>query len=161
MDFQISKVISPETVDLNATEFKDKDELFIHMVSLFKKAGKINSKKLFLQSLYERENIGSTYMGNNIAIPHGKSETVNSPGITFCRSKDGILYESNGEKGIAKLIFMLAIPKSTASEDYIRILSTLARLLMYKEFNESLYCANDYNDVIKAIKATEKILIND
>lgn len=161
INFQISNVIIPETVDLNIENIKCKDELFQYMASLFKKAGKIKSEKKYLESLYEREGIGPTYMGNNIAIPHGKSDTVISPAIAFCRSNDGILYKSHDEVGTAKLIFMLAIPKSTAPNDYIKVLSTLARLMMYEEFMDALYKVENYDDVINAIKTTEVMLLTE
>lgn len=161
VDFQISNVILPETVDLNIDNFKCKDELFQYMASLFKKAGKIKSEEKYLESLYEREGIGSTYMGNNIAIPHGKSDTVVSPTIAFCRSTKGITYGSHDEIGTAKIIFMLAIPKSTAPDDYIKVLSTLARLMIHEEFMSALYKAEDYDDVINAVKTTEVLLIDE
>lgn len=155
MNYQISEVILPETVDLETVKFQSKDDLFRHMVSLFRQAGKIESEEKFVQSLYEREDMGSTYMGNHIAIPHGKSSTVVSPGIAFCRCEEGVRYESGDESGIAKLIFMLAIPESTAADEYIRVLSTLARLLMYEDFIEALYRSKGYKDVIDAVKSAE------
>ena len=155
MDILISDVILPETVDLDYGSFKDKDELFRHMVSLLYKAGKINSEAKFLESLYEREAIGSTYMGNGIAIPHGKSDAVTSSGIAFCRCTEGGLYESDNESGIVKLIFMFAVPEESGDGNYLKLLSTLARLLMHESFIESLYQAKDYTDVVEAIKAAE------
>ncbi len=157
-DFHISEVLLPNIVDLNDGSFNDKDDLFHHMVSLLFKAGKVKSEEEFLKSLYEREDMGSTYMGNYIAIPHGKSETVTSPTIAFCRCSNGVLYESNGEVGTAKIIFMLAIPKSVSSNDYIRILSTLSRLLIYDEFVEKIYKSQNYEDLISAIKTAESML---
>jgi fructose-specific phosphotransferase system IIA component len=158
MSFLISDVILPETVDLDYGSFKSKDDLFRSMVSLLYKAGKITSEEKFLESLYEREAIGSTYMGNGIAIPHGKSEAVVGSGIAFCRCAEGGLYESYNENGIVNLIFMFAIPQQTSGDNYIKLLSTLARLLMHEDFIQKLYEAKDYKEVIKAIRATESVL---
>lgn len=161
LDFQISEVILPETVDLNIENVHDKDELFRYAASLFKKAGKVDSEEEYIDSLYEREEMGSTYMGNNMAIPHGKSNAVNSPCIAFCRSNNGINYKSNNEAGNVKLMFILAIPKKTAPDDYIKVLSTLARLLMHEEFVDALYNAEKYDDVISAVKETKGKLLNE
>jgi PTS system fructose-specific IIA component len=158
MSFLISDVILPETVDLDYGGFKNKDDLFRHMVSLLYRSGKINSEEKFLESLYEREAIGSTYMGNCIAIPHGKSEAVVSSGIAFCRCAEGGMYESCNEAGMVNLIFMFAIPRQTSGENYIKLLSTLARLLMHDEFIAKLYEAKDYLEVVEAIKVTESVL---
>lgn len=57
MDILISDVILPATVDLDYGSFKDKDELFRHMVSLLYKAGKIDSEAKFLEALYERKHL--------------------------------------------------------------------------------------------------------
>ena len=158
MSFLISDVILPETVDLDYGSFKSKNDLFRHMVSLLYKAGKINSEEKFLESLYERESIGSTYMGNCIAIPHGKSEAVVSSGIAFCRCAEGGLYESCNETGVVNLIFMFAIPPQTSGENYLKLLSTLARLLMHEDFIQKIYGAKDYMEVIKAIQTAESVL---
>lgn len=157
-DFLISEVILPETVDLNHGSFQSKDDLFRHMVSLLHQSGKINSEEKFLKALYEREAMGPTYMGNFIAIPHGKSETVVSSGIAFCRCTEGGWYESCHEAGTVKLVFMFAIPQETSGENYLKLLSTLARLLMHEDFIEKLYEAKDYGEVVKAIQATESVL---
>lgn len=158
MNGEISSVVLKETVDLKTKQFDNKDQLFGHMISLLYQAGKIKSKSEFLKSLNEREEMGSTYMGNYIAIPHGKSSTVKSPCIAFCRCNEGILYESNNETGIVKLIFMLAIPADTASSEYIRVLSTLARLLTYEDFMKALYESINYESIIDAIKTAESKL---
>jgi PTS system fructose-specific IIA component len=158
MNFLISNVILPETVDLDYGSFTSKDDLFRHMSSLLYQSGKINSEEKFLKSLYEREAIGSTYMGNSIAIPHGKSEAVVSSGIAFCRCAKGGLYESYNESGIVNLVFMFAIPQQTSSENYLKLLSTLARLLMHEEFIEKLHRAVDYTEIIKAIQEAESML---
>jgi PTS system fructose-specific IIA component len=158
MSLTISEVILHETVDLHYGSFKKKDDLFRHMVSLLYRSGKINSEEKFLESLYEREAIGSTYMGNCIAIPHGKSEAVVSTAIAFCRCAEGGLYESCNETGTVNLVFMFALPEQTTSENYIKLLSTLARLLMHEEFIGKLYEAREYSEVVEAIQATEVVL---
>ena len=50
---------------------------------------------------------------------------------------------------------MFAVPAETGDGSYLKLLSTLARLLMHESFIESLYEAKDYTDVVEAIKAAE------
>lgn len=158
MAYKISEVILPDTVELDHENFQSKEDLFTHMVSLLYRAKRITSEDSFMESLYEREDLGPTYMGNFIAIPHGKSEAVKESTIAFCRCSQGLLYNSHGEEGIVKIIFMLAIPKETSAEKYIKVLSTLSRLLTYEDFITKLEKAENYEDVIKAVKSTEKLL---
>ena len=52
---------------------------------MLKQSGCLNDEEAFIAALYEREEIGSTYMGEGIVIPHGKSETVNHAATAICR----------------------------------------------------------------------------
>ncbi len=155
---EISHVIRPDTVDLNGHGFASKEELLDHMIEMFVDSGIVDSGKEYLEAIYEREAMGPTYMGNYIAIPHGKSETVKNPGVAFCRCNDGIFYNTDQGGGEVKLIFMLAIPARMSGEEYMRVLSQLARLLVYPDFTDELYKAETYNDVLRAIEECEKNL---
>ena len=156
MSIELLDVILPETVDLNIAHINDKDTLFVHMTSMLKKSGRITSEQEFLSSLYEREDMGSTYMGNDIAIPHGKSSSVLTATVAFARSDEGFSYKSADEEGAVKIIFMLAIPADTEASEYLRVLASLARLLMHESFIEMLMKAQNYQDVITAIRDAEK-----
>jgi fructose PTS system EIIA component len=154
----ISEVITPVLVNLDEKNVASKDDLFMRMIPLFYKAGAIDSQQEFLKAIYERESMGPTYMGDFIAIPHGKSSTVTKTRIAFCRCDDGFFYETQDGGGEVKLIFMLAIPDQMSSSGYIRLLSRLARLLVYPEFVEKLYKAKEYEEVISAIQQSEVLL---
>jgi fructose-specific phosphotransferase system IIA component len=156
--FVISQVIRSDTVDLNLTGIKSKEQLLDTMISMFLRAGVIESREKFLEAIYEREALGPTYMDNCIAIPHGKSMTVKTPCVAFARCNEGVFYNTQLGGGIVKLIFMLAIPGEMSGEEYIRVLSRLARLLIYEDFIAALYKAETYDDVIAAIKEGEKNL---
>ncbi len=155
---EISQVIRPETVDLKGIGIKNKESLLDHMISMMVKAEIVNSKQEYLEAIYEREAMGPTYMGNFIAIPHGKCEAVKNPGIVFCRCDNGVFYHTDLGGGVVKLIFMLAIPAHMSGEEYMRVLAQLARLLVYPDFVNRLYKAQIYDDVINAIKDCEKNL---
>lgn len=155
---EISQVIKPETVDLAGYGLKDKKSLLDHMISMMFKAGIVDSKNEYLEAIYEREAMGPTYMGNFIAIPHGKCAAVKNPGVAFCRCNDGVFYHTDLGGGEVKLVFMLAIPDHMNGEEYMRVLSQLARLLVYPEFTDRLYKARTYIDVINGIKDCEKNL---
>jgi len=158
-DVGIAEVILPETTLLDLSGVQTKDELFRIMVQAFRRAGKITSEDEFLAAVYEREAMGSTHMGNLIAIPHGKSAAAVAPAVAFCRLTEGVLYDTEPEPEYARLVFMLAVPADTAPDDYIRVLARLARLLIHEEFVAQLYEATSYADVVAAIQACEQSLI--
>jgi fructose PTS system EIIA component len=158
MELKISEVIKPETVDLYLKNIKNKDEIIHYLAELLDKAGLLTNKEKYIESVYEREQMGPTFMENFIAIPHGKSDAVREAGIAFGRSEEGILYETSLGGGTAKLIFLLAIPNRMSADAYMAVLARLARLLVHEEFRDGLMQAVSYNDVVEAIKNGESLL---
>ena len=159
MDLKISEVIRPETVDLELKGVNNKDEVIYYLAGLLDQAGLITDKALYIRDVYEREKMGPTYMENFIAIPHGKSDAVKEAGVAFGRSKKGFLYETERGGGIAKLIFLLAIPNRMSADAYMAVLARLARLLIHEEFRNALFQAKNYQDVIMAVREGESLLV--
>jgi mannitol/fructose-specific phosphotransferase system IIA component (Ntr-type) len=102
--------------------------------------------------------MGPTYMENYIAIPHGKCAEVKEAGIAFGRSKEGFHYQTSLGGGVAKLVFLLAIPDRLSGDAYVAVLARLARLLVHEDFRNNLFLAETHQDVIDAIVAGERLL---
>ena len=100
----------------------------------------IDAKDLF-NVLIEREKLGSTGIGNGIAIPHGKLEGLDSICLVFARSTAGIEFDSLDGKP-AHLIFMLVAPSNSAGV-HLKALARLSRLLKEKNFRDDLLAAAD------------------
>jgi nitrogen PTS system EIIA component len=79
------------------------------------------------QVLQERENLGSTAVGEGIAIPHGKMKELERILICFGRSSEGIAFEAVDGKPV-HLFFVLLAPQSAARE-YLSTLAQLSRFL--------------------------------
>lgn len=159
---RLSDVLNQELIllDEETEGVQDKNDLFNIMADKFKKENIISSKESFVKALLKREGLGSTYMGNGIAIPHGKSEEVKRSSISFCRLNKEIEYESYGEKGSVKMVFMFAIEESKAGTEYLKLLSSLARLLMKNDFIQELDESRDKQDVIEAFEKHGNALIS-
>jgi len=157
---KISEVIRPQTVSLDMAGINCKEQAIEYLAGLLDKAGLLISRQEYIQSVYEREKLGPTYMGNFIAIPHGKSDAVREAGVAFGRSDDGFEYLTDLGGGTAKLVFLLAIPNRMSADAYMAVLARLARLLVHEEFRENLIKASSYEDVINAILIGEKLLEN-
>jgi mannitol/fructose-specific phosphotransferase system IIA component (Ntr-type) len=97
-------------------------------------------------------------MENFIAIPHGKSDAVVEAGVAFGRSKEGYFYQTDLGGGVAKLTFLLAVPNRMSNDAYMAVLARLARLLIHEEFRNDIYQAQNYQDVIAAVKRGESLL---
>ena len=121
-------VISISAIDTQTHEFKSKDELFHYVASLLSNAGYITDEDSYVKALYVREGEGSTYMGNGMVMPHGRSDAVKKPGISICRFAP-MKYEGEEEE-LAEYAVALAIPSTTKSEEYMRILAKVACLML-------------------------------
>jgi len=155
---KISEVIRPKTVDLDLKNIENKDQVIHYLAGLLDDAGLIIDKQAYIDSVYERESMGPTYMENFIAIPHGKCDAVKEAGIAFGRSKTGFDYQTVLGGGAVKLIFLLAIPNRMSADAYMAVLARLARLLVHDEFRNNLYAAETYDDVITAVIDGEQLL---
>ncbi len=151
-EIDLSKVLTKEAVTLDHEPFASKEEMFDFMSKKFLDAGIITDQKAYIQALEEREEMGPTYMGNYIGLPHGRCNEVISSGIGFCRCKEPFTYQSCGETGEVKYVFMLAIPGSQSGEQYMRVLATLAGLLAKEEFVDHLDDVHNYEELMELVK---------
>lgn len=104
---------------------------------------KIDNLDLFIQSVYEREKIGETGMGNHIAIPHGLSQHVLIPSVAIAKTNKPIKWESLDDQPV-NLIFLLAAPTNKAHQVHLQMLAQLAAILAYqKHINEFMKCDNE------------------
>ncbi|MFI7104049.1 fructose-specific PTS transporter subunit EIIC [Streptomyces sp. NPDC050161] len=89
-----------------------------------------------------REAQGTTGLGEEIAVPHAKTDAVTAPVVGFARSADGIDWGSP-DGTLAKLVFLIAVPEAAAGDEHLRILALLSRKLMDADFRARLGNAPD------------------
>ena len=83
----LSDVLQAANIDLNERSFCNKEEAFLYMTKMLKENGFVSDTDVFMDALYQREETGSTYMGNGLAVPHGRSSAVKKNAAAFCRCK--------------------------------------------------------------------------
>jgi len=107
------------------------------------------SKDDLVRILLEREKLGSTGIGDGIAIPHGKVREMDNLLVSFGRSLRGIDFDSmDGQP--AHLFFLLLAPESSTGS-HLKALAKLSRLLKDPEFRDSLYKARDAEAIFDLI----------
>ncbi len=140
------KITSVEIIEKCA----NKEELFTIIANKFKENSVITDVNVFVQALIARENEVSTGFVDGFAIPHGKSEVVNEPGILFLKLNSGIDWQSiDGE--LITSVFALAIPMSGASE-HLKALTLISRKLVDEEFRAKLKCATTEVEITKYLQ---------
>ncbi|MFH1378940.1 MAG: PTS sugar transporter subunit IIA [bacterium] len=148
MDFLCSEAIN---VDLTG---KTKEEVIKELVQLLGKAKKIKDVHIIVKILMEREKLGSTGIGQGIAIPHGKTDSIKNIVAAFGISKKGVDFDAlDGEP--VNLIFLLIAPHDSAGA-HLKALAKISRLLKDKFFRQALRESKDSKEVIKIIKEEDE-----
>ncbi|MBF0569501.1 MAG: PTS sugar transporter subunit IIA [Candidatus Omnitrophica bacterium] len=147
---KILDFLCPDAVvaDLKATT---KQELIEEMVGVMVDAGAFEKKHKakIIDVLMAREALGSTAIGQGIAIPHGKTDCVNKLVAGLAVSKKGIDFDAlDGEP--AYIFFLLAAPVDSAGP-HLKALARVSRLLKDKYFRESLKVAKDKKEIIDLV----------
>ena len=149
----LKELLNEQLIKLNL-ESQTKIEALSEMVDLLASSGDIKDKDLFLDSVVDREAMGSTGIGNGVAIPHGRVDVAQNLVIAFGRSKQGVEFDSLDKEPVY-LFFMLAAPKQDVGA-YLKALAELSRLLKEEEFRIALLDAESNRQVIDIISRYEK-----
>ncbi len=147
---KILDFLCPDAViaDLKATT---KKELIEEMVASMVEAGAFEKKHKvkIIDVLMAREALGSTAIGQGIAIPHGKTDCVDKLVAGLGISRKGIDFDAlDGEP--AHIFFLLAAPIDSAGP-HLKALARVSRLLKDKYFRESLRSAKDKKDILELV----------
>ena len=125
----------------------EKEAAVREMAELLARSGRVADVDELVATALRREEQGTTGLGEEIAIPHAKTDAVTAPVVGFGRSAEGVEWGSlDGTK--ARLIFLIAVPAAAAGDEHLRILALLSRKLMDPGFRERLLAAPDEHAVL-------------
>lgn len=150
MDFLCEKAVS---ADLRSI---DKKGVIEELVDLLIKSGKIKEKdkQEIVKIILDREALGSTGIGQGIAIPHGKCDSVKELTAALGISKRGINFDAlDGEP--VYIFFLLLAPEDSAGP-HLKALAKISRLLRDKYLRDSLIKAEDEKKIIGIIKEEDQ-----
>jgi len=103
-----------------------------------------------LTVLQERERLGSTGIGNGIAIPHGKLRELRKPVLAFGRSLEGIDFDAlDGRK--VHLFFLLLAPEDAVGA-HLKMLARISRMLQDPAVRQALVAAPDAEAIFEIIR---------
>ena len=106
-------------------------------------------KNSLVKVLLERERLGSTGIGDGVAIPHGKFHGINQPVISFGRSVKGLDFESMDGQPV-HLFFLLVAPENSANV-HLKALARIAKILKNASFRKLLMETNTRRALYQAI----------
>ena len=149
---KITDLLKKDSIDLNV-EASNKKDILKKAVELMDNNGNIIDKDKYLELVLKREEEGTTGIGEEIAIPHGKGDSISAPGLAAIVIPNGVDFEALDEKPV-KLLFLIAAP-NTKENVHLEVLSRLSTLLMDKKFREELINAQSKDEFLKIIDKAE------
>jgi PTS system fructose-specific IIC component len=151
---KITDLINIEAIDLNVRAFS-KEDVIKKAIDLMSKNGNILDLNEYEKLVFNREQEGTTGIGEEIAIPHGKGNCVSKPGVSAMVIPDGVNFNSLDGKDV-KLLFLIAAP-DTKDNVHLNVLSKLSSLLMNENFRNKLLNAKSKEEFLKIIDDTESM----
>lgn len=135
----ISSILPLENVILDA-DSTSKKRVFERVGILFENTRQIASSLVF-DSLFAREKLGSTGLGQGVAIPHGRIKNLRDAVAAFVKTEAAIPFDAPDGLPV-NLIFVLLVPER-ATDLHLQLLGELAQMFSDKTFREQLQASND------------------
>lgn len=148
---RITDLLKKNGIALNV-KLSGKSEAIDKLVSLHEKCGNLKNTAVYKEGILKREEMGTTAIGMEIAIPHAKSDAVKSPALTAITVADGVDYGAP-DGNPCKLLFMIAA--TTDGDVHLEVLARLMQMLMDEEFTAKLKSAKTADEFLTIIDAKE------
>lgn len=145
----VAKLLPPGNVVLDLT-VSSKKRLFEQIGLLFENHHGI-ARNLVFDSLFDRERLGSTGLGQGVAIPHGRLKGLKEALGAFVRLAQPVPFDAPDGKPV-NLVFTLLVPEQ-ATEKHLQILSELAQMFSDRALREALTGAADAGSLHQLISA--------
>ena len=148
---RITDLLKAEGIKLNA-KVSSKSAAIDELVALHNKCGNLKDAAAYKEGILKREEMGTTAIGMEVAIPHAKSTAVKAPALAAITVPDGVDYDSP-DGAPCKLIFMIA---ATMDGDvHLEVLARLMQMLMHEDFTGKLKAAKTPKEFLSIIDKQE------
>lgn len=156
---RLIEIIGSEGIlpELNATY---RDEAFLEIVDQLVVTGRLNEKHKedLLMALLKRESLGATSIGNNVAIPHVKTDLVTEFVGAIAISKKGIDF-APGEPPVHVVILFLS--PSRAVSGHLRLLAHIGGILNHDGYVKLLRDARGRSEIVDLVRDAERMIFGD
>lgn len=151
---RLSNIIKEKNILLEMKAQK-KEEALAELATYLKKQKLINHEKEIIEKLLQRETLGSTALGEGIAIPHCKAKGIKNPILMVGLSRNGVNFEAPDGKPV-KVFFLLITSPDDPSLN-LQILALIAQLVKKSpELKSKLLAAEDAREALEIIREQEE-----
>jgi len=133
---------------------KDKKGVLEELAEVICSHGESIEKASLVKVLVERERLGTTGIGDGVAIPHGKLPDLDQPVVSFGRSKKDLDFDAIDGQPV-HLFFLLVAPENSSGA-HLQVLAKIARILKNSAFRKRLLEAETRQDIYQTIIQTDE-----
>lgn len=151
MPGRLTKLLDPSRINLQVQSTK-RTAALNEVARLLAPHPEVANFDGFYNELLARERLDTTYLGNEIALPHARTEHVKGIVLAIGRSPAGVHFENCNQT--VRLMFILGTPKSNPT-DYLLVVSSLCKILKEAANHDALMAAATPEDFIAALTAAE------
>lgn len=152
---QIKDFISEQGIIFSPSVSSKKRALEVLSETIAHQDSNLNKNKV-LDALLAREKLGSTGLGNGIAIPHCRIDGLQNIYVSVLKLDEGIDYEASDDH-LVNFLFCLVVPED-ANEDHLELLASLAELLDSKPLRQSIQECNNATELYQILTHDPKHL---
>ncbi len=145
---QITDMFKKEYI-IEELKAKTKRAVLAELSEIFSRFHAGIQNEAMVEVLLDREKLGSTGIGDGIAIPHGKLKGLDSLVISFGRSREGIDFDSIDGKPV-HIFFLLMAPESSTGQ-HLKALAKISRMLKDQDFRNGLMSAKNAEELYRKI----------
>ena len=136
-------------------EVNNKNEALEYLVKQAEENGLIIDHKLLLEEVKKREEKVSTAMEFNIAIPHGKSDTVIEPFISYMKTQNPFPWDEDSPN-LVQYIFLIGVPKKDGNKIHLKYISEVSRKLIDDDFRRKLFNCKSVKETYDLLNSINK-----
>jgi len=149
---RLSEILAIDNI-IPELKAKDKKSVLGELADVISRYDANIDKGMLLKVLIEREHLGSTGIGDGVAIPHGKLSSVKQPIVSFGRSKKGLDFDSMD--GQPAFLFFLLLAPENSSGVHLQVLTKIARILKSSTFRKALMRVDSREEIYQTIIQTD------
>lgn len=149
---RLSEILAIDNI-IPELKAKDKKGVLGELAEVIARYDANIDKDMLVKVLIEREHLGSTGIGDGVAIPHGKLSSVKQPIVSFGRSKKGLDFDSMD--GQPAFLFFLLLAPENSSGIHLQVLTKIARILKSSAFRKELMQVDSRDEIYQTIIQTD------
>lgn len=135
--------------------FGSKEEVISFAAEHAGREGLLTDKEAFVRAVYQREEEISTSLGHGMAIPHGKTDAVKEPFISFISTEKPFIWDDKMSDDV-EAIFLIGVPKTNAETLHLKAIAAISKRLMDASFRKKLYECRTSREVYELLREMDQ-----